>query len=125
MAQSSGARQYAPDGSEVRELSVGRNGGMAHFTMLPGQVSSAVKHKTVEEIWYIFTGQGEMWRSDEDGPRKDALATGVTIVIPVGTSFQFRNTGDGPLEIVGATMPPWPNNQEAVPVDNHWDVPES
>jgi mannose-6-phosphate isomerase-like protein (cupin superfamily) len=112
--------KIAPDGSEVRELSVGGEGGMAHFTLPPGQTSSAVRHKTVEEIWYVVEGQGEIWRCDDGGDRVDDLAPGVTIVIPVTASFQFRNNGDGPLKIVGATMPPWPNDQEAVLVPDFW-----
>ena len=103
-------------------MSVGENGGMAHFTLPPGQTSSAVRHKTVEEIWYIIEGQGQIWRCDDDDDREDDLLPGVTVVIPVKTSFQFRNTGDGPLKIVGATMPPWPNDHEAVSVDNYWTV---
>ena len=52
----------APDGSEVRILLGLKTGGMAHFKLAPGQASTAVTHKTVEEIWYILSGQGEMWR---------------------------------------------------------------
>ena len=54
----------APDGSEVRPLLELEAGGTAHFSLAPGKVSKAVLHKTVEEIWYIISGRGEMWRSN-------------------------------------------------------------
>lgn len=40
----------APDGSEVRVLLSSNGGSMAHFQLPPGQVSRAVRHRTVEEI---------------------------------------------------------------------------
>ena len=50
----------APDGSDVRVLLGLAGGGMAHFALAPGQVSLAVTHRTVEEIWYIVSGGGHM-----------------------------------------------------------------
>lgn len=32
----------------------------------PGKTSSAVKHKSVEEIWYIIQGHGQLWRKSGD-----------------------------------------------------------
>ncbi|HEY8002900.1 MAG TPA: hypothetical protein VIE16_01665, partial [Phenylobacterium sp.] len=48
----------APDGSEVRLLLGLPRGGMAHFQLEPGQVSKAVTHRTIEEIWYFLSGHG-------------------------------------------------------------------
>ena len=50
----------APDGSEIRLLPNVKGGGMCHCTLPPGKKSLAVKHKTVEEIWYFLSGQGEV-----------------------------------------------------------------
>ena len=52
----------APDGSAVRILLRLPGGGMAHFARGAGQVSRAVRHRTVEEIWYVLAGAGEIWR---------------------------------------------------------------
>lgn len=52
----------APDGSDVRILPGLRAGGMAHFTLPPAHTSHAVAHRTVEEIWFVVSGRGEMWR---------------------------------------------------------------
>lgn len=49
-----GRDAVAPDGSDVR-ISLGLNGGgMAHFEHSPAQTSTAVTHRTVEEIWFSY-----------------------------------------------------------------------
>ncbi len=111
----------APDGSEVRLLCRGRRGGLAHFRLEPGRVSAAVVHRSVEELWYVVVGHGEMWRSGPGGGEDVvALGPGTSVVLPVGTAFQFRTLGDEPLAVVAATMPPWPGAAEAREVASHW-----
>ena len=107
----------APDGSDVRVLLRVDAGGMAHFELAPGRVSQAVRHRTVEEIWYIVGGRGEMWRSQDDRSETVELTPGTCLTIPLGTSFQFRSLGPDPLAAIGVTMPPWPSADEAVRVD--------
>jgi hypothetical protein len=36
-------------------------------------------------------------------------------------AFQFRNDGSQPLDIIAATMPPWPGDREAYLVDGKWE----
>jgi mannose-6-phosphate isomerase-like protein (cupin superfamily) len=52
----------APDGSEIRLLAQTSRGSMVHCALPPGQVTVAVAHRTVEELWYCLRGRGEMWR---------------------------------------------------------------
>jgi mannose-6-phosphate isomerase-like protein (cupin superfamily) len=80
----------APDGSEVRILLALKSGSMAHFRLPPGQVSQAIRHRTVEEIWYILSGSGEMWRSADGQDSITPLLPGTCLTIPLGVSFQFR-----------------------------------
>lgn len=110
----------APDGSEVRMLLGLEAGGMAHFQLAPGETSVAVRHRTVEEIWLVVGGAGEMWRRLGDDERIDRLDAGVCLKIPLGTSFQFRSLRPEPLQIVGVTMPPWPGPDEAILVEGRW-----
>jgi mannose-6-phosphate isomerase-like protein (cupin superfamily) len=112
----------APDGSEVRVLLSLSNGSMAHFLLPAGQVSRAVRHRTVEEIRYVMFGQGEMWRSDNDHEEISTLTAGTCLTIPAGTSFQFRTHGDEPLAAIAITMPPWPGEAEAEIVDGRWEA---
>lgn len=112
----------APDGSEVRILCRTPRGSMAQFTLPPGAVSRAVAHRTVEEVWYVVSGAGRMWRRAAGGRPAEtvALVPGVSVSLPVGTAFQFRCDGALPLVAVGTTMPPWPGEDEAYPVDGAW-----
>jgi mannose-6-phosphate isomerase-like protein (cupin superfamily) len=110
----------APDGSEVRLLAATARGSMAHFKLHPGQTSKAMRHRTVEELWFVTAGRGEMWRSTGSSEEITPLSKGISISIPAGTSFQFRCLGDQAFEAVAVTMPPWPGPDEAVAVPDKW-----
>ena len=110
----------APDGSDVRILLRLAGGSMAHFELPAGRTSRAIAHRTVDEIWYIVSGRGEMWRKHDAHEEIVALQAGVCLTIPVGTHFQFRALGSEPLGAVGVTMPPWPGRSEAIPVEGIW-----
>ena len=110
----------APDGSEVRLLAAASRGSMAHFSLAPGQVSAAVAHRTVEEVWLVLRGNGRMWRRLGDRSEIVELSPGVSVAIPTGAHFQFRSDSDEGLEAVGVTMPPWPGADEAYPVEGPW-----
>lgn len=110
----------APDGSEIRVMGVRPGGTFAHCTLPAGATSLAVRHQTVEEIWYFLSGAGEVWRLFEDTEDVTPVSAGTSVTIPLGTHFQFRATGDEPLRFVLVTMPPWPGEREAVRVADHW-----
>jgi mannose-6-phosphate isomerase-like protein (cupin superfamily) len=110
----------APDGSDVRVLLGLAGGGMAHFHLAAGRVSKAVTHRTVEEIWFVTAGRGQMWR--RQGAREEVveLTPGLCLTIPLGTAFQFRAAQDEAVTAVAITMPPWPGMDEAVEVAGPW-----
>ncbi len=110
----------APDGSEVRVLLALKGGSMAHFRLPAGQVSRAVRHRTVEEIWFILSGRGEMWRSAGGEEAVTALTPGTCLSIEAGVCFQFRAGAEEPLTAVAVTMPPWPGPDEAELVEGKW-----
>jgi len=93
---------------------------MAHFELAPNQTSVAVRHRTVEEIWYFLRGKGEIWRKLEDHEEVVGVEADVCITIPNGTHFQFRSSGSEPLAAIGATIPPWPGSGEAIRVKGRW-----
>ncbi len=117
----SAADRVAPDGSDVRILLQLKGGGMAHFKLQPGQTSTAVTHRTVEEIWFFLTGRGEMWRMQNNQEETVVVEPGVCLTIPIGTHFQFRAFGEEPLAAVAVTMLPWPGEGEAIQVGGKWD----
>jgi len=110
-----------PDGSDVRILLGLKGGGMAHFELPAGQISTAVAHRTVEEIWFFLTGHGEMWRKQNEREEVVSVEPGLCLTNPLGTHFQFRSFGDEPLAAVGVTMPPWPGEYEAFEVEGKWE----
>lgn len=119
-------RNYlAPDTSEIRLLPSMTRGGLCHCLLPVQAVSRAVRHKTVEEIWFCQQGQGQVWRKNGEAEETVDVRAGVSLTIPVGTHFQFRNTGSEPLCILIVTMPPWPGEDEAVRVEDHWRPTDS
>jgi mannose-6-phosphate isomerase-like protein (cupin superfamily) len=110
----------APDGSDVRELLHLGRGSMAHFELGPGRISRAMAHRTVDEIWYVLSGHGQMWRRQGQRQETAELVPGTCVSIPVGTHFQFRASDGCPLAVVGVTMPPWPGDDEAYEVPGPW-----
>lgn len=112
----------APDGSDVRVLLRFDGGSMAHFELAPGRTSQAVAHRTVDEIWFVLAGRGEIWRQQGDREETATLEPDVCVSIPVGTRFQFRSTGAGPLAVIAITMPAWPGEDEAFEVEGRWPV---
>ncbi|HEY5205043.1 MAG TPA: cupin domain-containing protein [Roseiarcus sp.] len=115
-----GVDATAPDGTAVRLLLSLAGGSMAHFELPAGAVSHAVTHRTVEEIWFVVSGHGVIWRSQDGVERIDPLGPGTSLTIPLGTAFQFRADTDGPLAFVAITMPPWPGMDEAAPAQGPW-----
>jgi mannose-6-phosphate isomerase-like protein (cupin superfamily) len=110
----------APDGSEVRVMCALARGALALFSLPPGAASEPVAHFTVEELWYVISGRGRMWRKLDGQEEIVELAAGLSLSIPTGTHFQFRCDGSEPLTILGATMPPWPGADEAYAVEGIW-----
>lgn len=110
----------SPAGADIRFIMDGTTGNMIHSTVPAGQINRAMLHKTVSEFWYILEGSGEIWRKDNKEERITALVKGVSIDIPVGTAFQYRNTGSTPLKFICISMPPWPGDAEAAHINGAW-----
>jgi mannose-6-phosphate isomerase-like protein (cupin superfamily) len=112
----------APDGSEVRLLLTDEHGATrcsaVEVTIGAGETSRTVAHRTVEEIWYVLSGTGEVWRCPPGAPATEVppvqVAASDALVIPTGWQFQFRADADSDLRFVCVTMPAWPGLEEAV-----------
>jgi len=102
----------APDGLRVRILNRMKGGSMAEFRLGPNRAGRAIRHRTVEEIWFVTDGGGEIWRDGVDAGSPVALAPGVAVAVPPGMAFQVR-AGTGGVAAVAITMPPWPGEDEA------------
>lgn len=111
----------SPAGADIRFIMDGTTGNMIHSTVPSGQINRATVHETISEFWYILEGKGEIWRKDGLEERVTSLVAGVSIDIPVGTSFQYRNVGTKPLKFICISMPPWPGDDEASHLDGTWE----
>jgi mannose-6-phosphate isomerase-like protein (cupin superfamily) len=92
-----------------------------HFELGPHEVARAVVHRTVEEIWYVLTGHGTIWREHAGRATQTELRPGLSLTLPGGTRFQFRNLGTEALTVLGVTVPPWPGGDEALPIAGPWE----
>ena len=112
--------ELAPDGSAARPLLALTGGTMALFRLAAGETSRAVAHRTVEELWFVLSGRGELWRKQGTREEVVVLEAGVCATLPRGTQFQFRASDDEAVEIVAVTIPRWPGDHEAALVRGPW-----
>ena len=93
---------------------------MVEVTIGAGETSRPVRHRTVEEAWYVLSGTGEVWRCPPGAPDTEVppvrVVAGDALVIPRGWGFQFRAGADSDMRFVCVTMPAWPGMDEAVEV---------
>lgn len=106
----------APDGSEVYFLVTdARRASLVRVRLPAARTSRAVRHRSVEEIWYVLSGRGRVWRLSPEGEHSTVeVGPGSVLTIPTGWAFQFQAASDADLWFLCYTSPPWPGNEEAV-----------
>lgn len=110
----------SPAGADIRFIMDGSTGNMIHSTVPSYQINRATVHATVSEFWFVLDGVGEIWRKNEKEERITRLEAGVSIDIPVGTAFQYRNIGQADLKFICISMPRWPGDDEATHLTGAW-----
>jgi mannose-6-phosphate isomerase-like protein (cupin superfamily) len=114
-----GPDAIAPDGSEIYHLvEDAERASLVEVRLAAGLVSRPVRHRTVEEIWYVTGGEGRVWRSAPGDPGGETVTVrpGAAIWIPTGWAFQFAAGPEAGLRLICFTSPPWPGPEEAEPV---------
>lgn len=109
----------APDGSEIYFRVVdAERASLVEVVLQPGRTSRPIRHRSVEEIWYFLGGSGELWLCSPEGTVDEVrrVEPNQTLIIPTGWAFQFRAPGEEPLRFLCFTSPPWPGDEEAIPV---------
>ena len=94
---------------------------LVEVTLGPGEVTHPVRHRTVEEIWYVLEGAGKVWRCPPDAAPETVspvdVSPGDALVIPTGWIFQFSAGSSSALRFLCHTTPPWPGENEAGQVE--------
>lgn len=111
----------SPAGANVRLLAGNETGGMIHSTVPPFQTNRAVVHSTVNELWYVLEGHGEIWRKNGNESSITTLTPGVSIELRKSTKFQYRNVSNSDLKFVCITIPAWPGEEEATYIEGIWE----
>jgi len=94
-----------------------RRASLVEVRLPAGQTSKPVRHRSVEEIWYILDGRGRVWRQPPgEQPATDEVTPGSVLTIPTGWAFQFQAAPTTELRFLCYTSPPWPGDHEAEPV---------
>jgi mannose-6-phosphate isomerase-like protein (cupin superfamily) len=96
------------DGSEVYELLHPKNSrvrrlSIAEAVVKPGSATKEHFHRTSEEVYYILSGEGEMYINEE----KAYVQAGDVVLIPAGARHYVVNTGNEELVILCASSPPY------------------
>ncbi|NOZ59181.1 MAG: cupin domain-containing protein [Euryarchaeota archaeon] len=109
IVRSSSAEPFiTKDGSLVRELVHPKNSSaerlsLAEARVKPGDRTREHLHRKSEEVYYILSGEGEVYLNGK-GARVEA---GDAVLIPPGTRHYVVNTGEEELVILCACSPPY------------------
>ncbi len=114
--------ERAPDGVNTRPLLRFPEGSMARFELSAGQVSHAMWHPGLDELWYVVDGSGEMWREQATRSSIEPLIPGTCLSIPRKTRFQCR-AGAGGLTVIAVTLPAWSGDGDAVRTNGPFVAP--
>jgi len=113
-----GPDAIAPDGSEIYfKVGDAERASLVEVRLAAGRVSRPVRHRMVEEIWYVTAGEGRVWLEPPGGSGQTIeVRPGDALRVPAGWAFQFAAAGRAALVFACFTSPPWPGEEEAIPV---------
>jgi mannose-6-phosphate isomerase-like protein (cupin superfamily) len=103
------------DGSKIREIMAPRNSiierqSLAEAVIPLGGETQEHYHATSEEIYFIFSGIGEMQFLDETA----RVEPGDAIALPPGTRHKIRNIGNNDLVFLCICVPPYEHEDTVI-----------
>src|SRR5258708_16654623 len=103
-----GPDAIAPDGSEIyRLVDDSLRASMVEVRLGAGLVSRPVRHRTVEEIWYVTGGRAKVWRSAPGDPVGEPVTArpGDAVRIPTRGAFPFAAAPRTGVPLLSFTIP--------------------
>jgi mannose-6-phosphate isomerase-like protein (cupin superfamily) len=113
--------EVAQDGSRYDGLLGTTNCWLSDCLLRPHATTRAVRHLAHDELWYVRSGRGEVWRSYREREEVVTVETGTCLTIPALTAFQFRTESDE-LGFLILQAPPWPDRPGFEYVAGYWPV---
>jgi len=112
----------APDGSSLHLLARTKHASLCHGELKANTVSTAVMHKTVEELWYVLSGEGSFYCEALNAGAPFDIGDGTSFALPPRSVFQFKCTSEHSLRFVITTLPAWPGDHEIITASHAvWD----
>jgi mannose-6-phosphate isomerase-like protein (cupin superfamily) len=106
--------------SEIRLLPSFEQGEVTHARANPSGPSLAATTSGLGEIFYVLSGEGELWRRSGELADVTHLHPGRCVSVPPGIEFQYRAL-DGPLAFLVATAPRWQKENWHEAATRYWD----
>ena len=104
--------ETAQDGSRYDGLLGTDNCWLSDCSLPVGRITRAVRHFRHDEIWFVRSGHGQVWRSGQGQDEILDAGSGTCLTIPADTAFQFRTVGEEPFRFLIIQAPPWPTDEE-------------
>jgi mannose-6-phosphate isomerase-like protein (cupin superfamily) len=111
----------AQDGSRYDGLLSTANGSLSDCLLRPHATTRAMRHLAHDEIWYVRSGGGQVWRSNAEAEEVVTVTVGSCLTIPALTAFQFRTESEA-LGFLIIQAPPWPERPGFEYVAGFWPV---
>lgn len=97
----------SPSGeAEIRLLPSFEQGELAHARVASDAPSQAASIVGMGELFYVMSGEGELWRATGELHDVTSLVPERCLSIPPGIDYQYRATAP-PLEFLVVTAPRW------------------
>ena len=110
----------SPSGvTEIRTLPSFVEGEIVHARLPGGHPSTAARLNGCGEIFYILSGEGELWRRTGPVEAVTQLRPGRCVTLPPGIDFQYRATSER-MDFLVATAPRWQRSNWAEAERRYW-----
>jgi mannose-6-phosphate isomerase-like protein (cupin superfamily) len=106
--------------AEIRLLPSFPTGELAHARIVSRQPSRSARLVGVGELFYVLSGEGELWRRTGGLSDVSQLVPRRCVSLPPGIDYQYRVSG-GTLDFIVLTAPRWKPDNWTDGETSHWN----